>query len=72
MSNIKYGRFFYGYMKNYKLSFRELPFSDTFLHINVNCRGVVVPFSLCILWKTLVIAKSPAIFATCTFYFNVS
>lgn len=41
--------FFCGYMKNYRLPFRELPSSDTFLHTNVNCRGTVVSFSLCIL-----------------------
>jgi len=49
MSNIKYGVFFYGCMENYKLSFRELPSSDTFLHTDVNFRGAVVPFFLCIL-----------------------
>lgn len=52
---------FYGYMKTYKLSFRELPSSDKFLHISVNCRGAVARFSLSVLCKPLVIAKSPAI-----------
>lgn len=61
-------------MKNYKLLFSKLPSSDTFLHTNVICSGAVVPFFLCILCKSLVIAKSPSIlrFAACIFYFNVS
>lgn len=44
MSNMKYDKLFNAYVKSYRLSFRELPSSDTFFQISVDAERLPYHF----------------------------